>query len=115
MQTPVHAIGFITVNVYTRTCKTLTSATKSRCLQSLQTYYIKSQQAMVDTKFKRWFENAHTLLQSVSGRDYTSKKSRDIMLQVNFRNLLKRALAIPFLDNIIEQLQCRFNKERRNC
>ena len=27
----------------------------------------------------------------------------------------KRALAIPFIDNIIEQLENRFNKESRNC
>ena len=33
--------------------------------------YVKSQRAMVDSKFKRWFEKAHTLLQSVGVEDIT--------------------------------------------
>ena len=76
---------------------------------------------MVDSKFKRWFEKVHTLLQSVGVEEITIPRRVGKKIQRNnvpgesSQVCYKRALAIPFLDNIIELLECRFNKENRNC
>ena len=63
---------------------------------------------MVDSKFKRWFEKAHTLLQSVGVEDITIPRRvgrqthRNDVPGESSEIYYKRALAIPFLDNIVE-------------
>ena len=129
MQTPVHAISFITVMFTLEPVKPLTVKLQQRNQDVYKAYkhvdetieYIKSQRVTVDSSFKRWFERAHTLLQSVGVDEMTVP--RRVGRQTHRNNIpgdsaevyYKRALAIPFIDNVIEQLENRFNKESRNC
>ena len=73
--------------------------------------YIKSQRVTVDSSFKRCFERAHTQLQPVGVDEMTIPRSvgrqshRNNVPSDSAEMYYKRALAIPFIDNIIEQLE----------